>query len=47
MEEVWWTLSRLKRIFRPNMWYCHMEVEEVWWTLSRLKLSTFPIEEVT
>ena len=36
VEEVWWTLSRLKPLhadFHPLM----NRVEEVWWTLSRLK----------
>ena len=36
VEEVWWTLSRLKPlIYSPNSLY--FNVEEVWWTLSRLK----------
>ena len=37
VEEVWWTLSRLKPIDSSKI-ASTSYVEEVWWTLSRLKL---------
>ena len=36
VEEVWWTLSRLKHEYFSFRETLHL-VEEVWWTLSRLK----------
>ena len=37
MEEVWWTLSRLKHRKVECPVAVEQIVEEVWWTLSRLK----------